>query len=137
MPWRTGITLIVLLLATLTTLAWLAPPRAERQAASGLPASHATADPDAGQAVFREHCARCHGPDLGGTDQGPPLLHPYYRPDHHSDLAFYLAVKNGVVAHHWGFGDMPPVAAVGPEQTRDIIAWVRGQQRQSGLIAGN
>ena len=63
-----------------------------------------------------------------------PLLHGYYRPDHHANYAFYMAVKNGVVQHHWEFGNMPAMPQVSPEQAADIIAYVRALQRQAGLL---
>lgn len=122
------------IVAILAILGTLAPDREGRMAASGLPPQTGTGDPAEGRRIFASHCVACHGTDLRGTDQGPPLLHPYYRPQHHSDLAFYRAVKNGVQAHHWEFGDMPPVPAVDAEQTRDIIAYIRREQREAGLI---
>ena len=38
----------------------------------------------AGQKVFLANCAQCHGDTAGGTDQGPPLVHQWYRPGHHA-----------------------------------------------------
>ena len=46
---------------------------------------------------------------------------------------FFLAVHNGVRAHHWRFGDMPPVDGVGDEQIETIIAYVRTLQRANGI----
>lgn len=130
--WALGIA--VLLFATLALLDLLAPPPAERLAGSVVPRETGTADPAAGRAVFEAHCTTCHGPGLQGTEKGPPLIHPYYRPDHHADLAIYLAVKNGVKQHHWQFGDMPPVPEVSPEEARDIVAHIRAAQKRAGLI---
>lgn len=96
------------------------------------PANYA-ADAQRGRQVFQANCAACHGTDARGTDRGPPLIDPVYRPGHHADLAFYFAVRNGVQPHHWRFGPMPPVKGVSPEQVADIIAWVRQRQRSAGI----
>ena len=86
-----------------------------------------------GKRLFEKHCASCHGLDLKGSDKGPPFLHPVYEPSHHSDAAFQMAVKNGSRAHHWRFGDMPPVAGVSPDDVAHITAYVRQVQRQNGI----
>ena len=65
-----------------------------------------------GQVVFDRLCASCHGANAAGGPAGPPLVHSIYRPAHHADVAFVLAVRCGVGAHHWRFGDMPPQPAV-------------------------
>jgi mono/diheme cytochrome c family protein len=86
-----------------------------------------------GERLFNETCARCHGPRAVGTDQGPPLVHAIYEPNHHSDAAFQMAAANGVRAHHWSFGDMSPVPGVTPDQVTQIVAYVRWLQRQAGI----
>jgi mono/diheme cytochrome c family protein len=86
-----------------------------------------------GERLFDENCARCHGPRAVGTDHGPPLVHIIYEPHHHSDAAFQMAAANGVRAHHWSFGDMPPVPGVTPDQVTQIVAYVRWLQRQAGI----
>ena len=63
----------------------------------------------AGQQVFNTTCVLCHGVNAAGTNQGPPLVHKIYEPGHHADFSFRNAVSNGVPAHHWNFGNMPPV----------------------------
>jgi len=88
---------------------------------------------DGGAAVFERKCAECHGGAAKGTDKGPPLVHKVYEPGHHADVSFYLAVRQGVRAHHWPFGDMPPVEGVSDEQIADIVAYVRGLQRAAGI----
>jgi len=106
------------------------------QAGSGglqLPPVGFAADAGQGQRLFSQRCASCHGPDARGPARGPPLLHDYYRPGHHGDVSFYMAVQNGVRQHHWHFGDMAPVPGVSPEQVAHIVAWVRAQQRAAGI----
>lgn len=90
-------------------------------------------NPVAGKALYARTCAQCHGPDLRGTTQGPPLLHRVYEPSHHSDVAFQIAVKNGSRQHHWRFGDMQPVPGVSPDEVAHITAYVRAEQRKGGI----
>lgn len=91
-------------------------------------------DPARGRELFEANCATCHGAEGTGTDTGPPLVHEYYVPSHHADEAFQLAVRNGVQAHHWDFGPMAPVPGLSRDDVADIIAYVRGLQRDAGLI---
>nr|CRH06112.1 Cytochrome c family protein [Candidatus Magnetococcus massalia] len=87
-----------------------------------------------GQQRFEKQCAQCHGPWAEGTQQGPPLVHPYYRPDHHADYAFYQALERGVRAHHWSFGDMPPPdPAITQDQADQLVAFIRWWQRENGI----
>lgn len=87
----------------------------------------------AGQQAFAEHCAACHGPDGAGTVTGPPLVHPIYRRAHHADITFTLAVRRGVVAHHWRFGDMPPQPTVTEREVMAIIQYMREVQAANGI----
>jgi mono/diheme cytochrome c family protein len=88
----------------------------------------------AGEAKFKVNCARCHGEGGVGTNQGPPLVHKIYEPNHHGDAAFQRAAANGVRAHHWQFGDMPKVEGVTPQDVDDIVKYVRWLQRQAGIM---
>ena len=90
-------------------------------------------NPMTGKVLYGQSCASCHGADLNGSDKGPPFLHRIYEPSHHADLAFQLAVKNGVRAHHWQFGDMKPVPAMTPDDVAHITAYVRAEQRKAGI----
>ncbi len=94
-----------------------------------------TAPPSAngGAALFERRCSECHGREAKGTDKGPPLVHRIYEPSHHADAAFYLAVRQGARAHHWPFGDMPPVEGVADEEIAQIVAYVRGLQKAAGI----
>lgn len=87
-----------------------------------------------GDLLFADNCARCHGEKADGTDVGPPLVHRLYEPGHHPDFSFQRAVKNGVIAHHWQFGDMAPVPGLSEEEVTQIIAYVRELQREGGII---
>lgn len=92
-----------------------------------------SAEGSMGKKAFDGNCAKCHGINAVGTDQGPPLIHDYYNPGHHADGAFYSAVANGVRQHHWRFGNMPPLPQVTQDQTRVIVAYVREMQAANGI----
>jgi mono/diheme cytochrome c family protein len=87
----------------------------------------------AGELAYVERCARCHGPRGAGSVSGPALVHSVYRPAHHADAAFLVAVRRGVRAHHWSFGDMPPQAEVTDREVADIIRYVRELQKANGI----
>ncbi|GKY88556.1 c-type cytochrome [Sinisalibacter aestuarii] len=92
-------------------------------------------DERVGQQIFAARCAECHGPRAGGVDGvGPPLIHGYYEPNHHADAAFFLAAERGVRAHHWRFGDMPPVEGITRAEVAAIVAFVRRVQRENGIF---
>ncbi len=124
---------ILLLSATLLSACDLLDPEKIR-ARNFLPAIDYQANVVDGEVRYQEVCARCHGPGLGGGAEGPPLLNQTYAPSHHADLAFYHAVKNGVKQHHWKYGDMPMLTGITPEQVGDIVAFVRREQQQAGVI---
>lgn len=86
-----------------------------------------------GQGLFVKNCGICHGRSAQGSQKGPPLIHRIYEPGHHGDFAFYSAAAKGARAHHWQFGDMPPVQGVTPEQVGHIIAFIRREQRAAGI----
>jgi mono/diheme cytochrome c family protein len=88
---------------------------------------------EAGSALYEAHCAQCHGSDLRGSDEGPSHLSEVYEPDHHGDGAFLLAVRYGVRAHHWPFGDMEPVEGLTDGDVAAIVAFVRERQRIEGF----
>lgn len=86
-----------------------------------------------GDSLFQARCARCHGTWGLGSDSGPPLLHAIYAPGHHADAAFLLAVQRGVRAHHWTYGDMPPVDGVSEADAIQVTAYVRWLQSEAGI----
>jgi mono/diheme cytochrome c family protein len=86
-----------------------------------------------GEDLFNTHCSICHGRLALGTRRGPPLVHPIYAPGHHADEAFQLAVRSGVRAHHFRYGNMPPVPGLSREQVTEITAYVRWLQRTAGI----
>ena len=106
---------------------------AARLDTAGLASRPVPAELKQGEALFAARCASCHGRAALGSRQGPPLIHAYYEPGHHADMAFHLAVVRGVRAHHWRFGDMAPVPGVSPEQVGQIVGYVRWLQRQAGV----
>ena len=87
-----------------------------------------------GKQVFLGKCAECHGENAAGIKgAGPPLVHKIYEPSRHADFSFVLAVQNGVRAHHWPFGDMPPVKGMTQADVRAITAYVRELQRENSI----
>ncbi|EAU40422.1 cytochrome c family protein [Fulvimarina pelagi HTCC2506] len=93
-----------------------------------------TAQAAHGEALFAENCAACHGENAGGSKQGPPLIHRIYKPNHHGDQAFLIAASQGVRAHHWAFGNMPPVDGVSSREIANITAYVREVQKANGIF---
>lgn len=87
-----------------------------------------------GKAAFEAKCAACHGVNAAGQDGvAPPLVHKIYEPSHHGDGSFLVAVRNGVRAHHWRFGNMPPVEGLTEGDVKMIVAYVRELQRANGI----
>lgn len=88
-----------------------------------------------GEVYYTAACASCHGADAAGQEGiAPPLVHRVYEPSHHGDMAFVLAARNGVRAHRWPFGDMPPVGQpLTDGELAAIIAYVRELQRANGI----
>jgi mono/diheme cytochrome c family protein len=93
----------------------------------------APAELQVGEAKFNAHCSACHGPQATGTQQGPPLVHKIYEPNHHGDAAFFRAAEFGVKAHHWEFGNMPKIEGVSSADVEQIIRYIRWLQRQAGI----
>ncbi len=86
-----------------------------------------------GAGLYQASCAECHGRDLRGTERGPSFLSNVYEPNHHSDVAFLFAVQRGTSAHHWRFGDMPPIEGLTGDEVGAIVAFVRETQRIEGF----
>jgi len=86
-----------------------------------------------GMSKFKDNCAKCHGDWAKGTSNGPPLIHNFYKPSHHGDEAFYRAAASGVRAHHWKFGNMPPVKDIKRKEVTKIIAYIRWLQKANKL----
>ncbi|TNF21211.1 MAG: cytochrome c [Rhodobacteraceae bacterium] len=93
-----------------------------------------SANAQIGKRAFDAKCAECHGANAAGRNGvAPPLVHKIYEPGHHSDMAFVLAAKNGVRAHHWRFGDMPPVEGLTDGDVKLIARYVRELQKENGI----
>ena len=133
---KTTISVIAGALAIGAFLLWRAAPRGpdstEHIVAVNVPTLSFRAK--RGQDLFAANCAACHGDNAGGTEQGPPLIHRIYEPNHHGDQAFLIAATQGVRAHHWGFGNMPPVGGVSERQVADIVAYIREVQKANGIF---
>jgi mono/diheme cytochrome c family protein len=87
-----------------------------------------------GERAFNAACAECHGDNATGRQGiGPPLVHKIYEPSHHGDMSFHLAVQNGVRAHHWSFGNMPPQSGLTKSDVSAIVTYVRELQQENGI----
>lgn len=87
-----------------------------------------------GKAAYEAKCQSCHGVNAAGQEGvAPPFVHKIYEPSHHGDMAFHLAVQQGVRAHHWPFGNMPPIDGLSVVDVNNIIAYVRALQRANGI----
>lgn len=87
-----------------------------------------------GKRAYDAVCAACHGENAVGRDgMGPPLVHKIYEPSHHADYAFLIAVRDGVRAHHWSFGNMPPQEGLTDADVKTITRFVRELQRANGI----
>lgn len=104
---------------------------------AGSAAAGLSAQARQGEIAFNARCALCHGVGAVGTTLGPPLAHRIYEPGHHQDFAFRNAIRNGVTAHHWQFGNMPPVPGVSDDDVEAIICYVRELQRAAGIDQGD
>lgn len=98
-----------------------------------LPPQGFIGDSVTGETIYSQNCLACHGNAGLGTNQGPPLVHKTYSTRRHAELAFHLAVKKGVRAHHWNFGDMKPIPGLSPEDVGHVVQYVRAIQRKSGI----
>ncbi len=85
------------------------------------------ADARKGKDIYDANCRRCHGRNLSGTGKGPALI--LYEKSHHGDGMFLKAVREGVRAHHWKFGDMPPRAKLTDDDVALVIRYVREIQK--------
>lgn len=132
--------MVVLAAAVLVTVAgWVMwPHHAPMTRTAGNPGTSAMVPPASvkgtrGETLFNQRCAICHGPNATGSLQGPPLVHRIYEPGHHSDVSFLLAVRRGVRAHHWRFGNMAPVPGLSEVDVKEIVRYVRALQRAKGI----
>jgi cytochrome c5 len=88
-----------------------------------------------GERVFNAACSACHGTNAAGQNGvAPPLIFTTYRPGHHGDGAFLNAARNGVQAHHWDFGDMPPVEGLTNSDIAALVRYIRELQRENGIF---
>lgn len=88
-----------------------------------------------GARLFEAKCLSCHGANAQGqAGVAPPLVHKIYEPSHHGDEAFQRAVDQGVRAHHWRFGDMPPVQGLSRGDVAMIVINIREIQIANGIL---
>ncbi|MEP4195118.1 MAG: cytochrome c [Aliishimia sp.] len=88
----------------------------------------------ADQHMYSRACAACHGHLGEGKDAiAPPLVHMIYGPERLSNMQIEHAIRHGVGAHHWPFGNMPAIEGVNDAQVAGIVRFVRTLQRANGI----
>lgn len=93
-----------------------------------------SANAQLGKRGFEAKCAACHGINAAGREGiAPPLVHIIYEPSHHGDESFQRAAATGVRAHHWKFGNMPPVTGVTRSDVAMITTYIREMQQANGI----
>lgn len=87
-----------------------------------------------GKTAYDAKCAACHAPNgIGQQGVAPPLIHKIYEPSHHGDESFQRAAAVGVTAHHWKFGNMPPVEGITRAEVKMIVSYIRELQQANGI----
>ena len=124
-------TVVILVIGIIAAGRYLIQQRSDQQISVTVP--ELSPEVKGGEAVFVAHCAGCHGMNAAGSDKGPPLIDPIYRPAHHGDFSFVRAVTLGVPQHHWLFGAMPAQPQVSREQIDQIVTYIREIQRANGI----
>jgi mono/diheme cytochrome c family protein len=127
---RSGVFLVLGLVALAALVLWWWPPE---PGIVSIRVPELSAEAEVGKRAFDRYCVQCHGENAGGATAGPSLVHRTYQPAHHADVAFELAVRRGVRAHHARLGDMPPQPAVTPVEIAAITRYVRELQRANGI----
>ncbi len=96
-------------------------------ASSWIAAQNIPGNPDKGEAIYKEHCLRCHGRlgDGNGPDAEDLIVRPtnFHLPQSRakSDFELVVAISNGVLfspMHAWR-------GRLTDEQMMDVIAYVR------------
>ena len=132
--WRLVLAALGAVVVGLGYVAWFDSfGRTSRLAQRPMTVPELSAGARAGRQAFDTHCAPCHGEHATGGPTGPALVDPIYRPAHHADIAFALAVRRGVRAHHWRLGDMPPQPSISEADVRNITRYVRELQQANGI----
>ena len=125
--------LAVIVLAALGWMIFGSGSRPPTSAIAGVKVPVLSGTAEAGAGLFKIYCVECHGENAAGSDKGPPLLHKYYEPNHHTDQAFMVATLQGARQHHWQFGNMKPVEGIAENEVIKIITYVRAMQRANGI----
>ena len=85
----------------------------------------------AGQRVFREHCAQCHGEDAMGT-KGRPSLRSDRIQQQATEGDLHWVVNNGSMAQ-----GMPSWAKLGDARIWQVVAYVKSLGTDSGEAVGS
>lgn len=86
-----------------------------------------------GAALYKAHCAHCHGRKGEGTSQGIALVHGDFAPSKRPNLSFFFAVRRGVKHSEANTRGINPLADISAEDTAHIIRFIREQQVEAGI----
>ncbi len=125
--------LVLVILAALGWMVFGSGSRTTTTAIAGITVPDLSGTAAEGAALYTKYCIECHGENAAGSDKGPPLIHKYYEPNHHTDQAFMVATLYGARQHHWKFGNMKPVEGITETEAIKIITYVRAMQRANGI----
>jgi len=83
----------------------------------------------AGQMVFHQICANCHGPDAMGGNKAPKLIQKKFTRENFSNGRIAKTILNGSSS-----GSMPSQKGkLSDEEIRQVIKYIRYSQKDSGL----
>ncbi|PCH97854.1 MAG: cytochrome C [Rhodobacteraceae bacterium] len=133
--------ILILGLIAASAIAWFSATRPTQDTAklettdaqSNIQTSELSPAAKTGETYFNAKCSACHGLNATGTENGPPLIHKIYEPNHHGDESFQRAAAFGVQSHHWPFGNMPPVQGINRAEVAKIIRYIREVQKTHGI----
>ena len=130
--------IIIIAIAALLGAVWFftqekSSPQAAQNSAPSIIVPNLTAAAQTGETYFNAKCATCHGINGAGTQKGPTFIHKVYQKGHHGDESFQRAAKMGAPAHHWKFGNMPPVTGITRAEVTKIVTYIRELQAANGL----
>ena len=85
----------------------------------------------AGQIIFHQVCANCHGPDAMGGNKAPKLIQNRFNPENFSNGKIARTILNGSSS-----GAMPSQKdKLSDEEIRQVIKYIRYSQKMSGLTS--
>ncbi|MBL6932172.1 MAG: cytochrome c [Rhodospirillales bacterium] len=131
---RSTFTTMAGIVVALAAVGWLIFGGGSQDATIKVIVPELSAKAEKGRLTFEQNCIKCHGRNVAGSDKGPPLVDPFYKPSHHPDASFVSAINLGVRQHHWKFGSMPPQPQIKAADIPDLITYIREIQQANGVF---